>query len=49
MTPTHASVGQAALAGLTPEAKDALGGAELPITQFPFRVGRESRARRAVA
>lgn len=49
MTATHASTGQAGLAALTPEAKDALGGAELPITQFPFRVGRESRARRAVA
>jgi hypothetical protein len=50
MTPTRASSGQAALAALSPEAKDALGGAELPITQFPFRVGRDSRgARRAVA
>ena len=49
VTRTQASTGQAGLAALTPEAKDALGGAELPITQFPFRVGRESRARRAVA
>ena len=50
MTPTQASIGQAALAALTPEAKDAIGGAELPITRFPFRVGRDSRgARRAVA
>src|SRR5262245_6181121 len=44
------AAGQAALAALTPEAKDAIGGAELPITQFPFRVGRDSRgSRRAVA
>jgi pSer/pThr/pTyr-binding forkhead associated (FHA) protein len=50
MTPTQASSGQATLAALTPEAKDAIGGAELPITRFPFRVGRDSRgARRAVA
>ena len=50
MTSTQASSGQAALAALTPEAKDAIGGAELPITRFPFRVGRDSRgARRAVA
>lgn len=49
MTPTQASTGQAGLSALTPEAKDALGGAELPVTQFPFRVGLESRARRAVA
>ena len=50
MTPARASTGQPALAALTPEAKDALRGAELPITQFPVRVGRDSRgARRAVA
>lgn len=50
MTATQASTGQAGLAALTPEAKDALGGAELPITQFPFRVGRDSRGvTRAVA
>ena len=50
MTPAQASTGQPALFALTPEAKDALRGAELPITQFPFRVGRDSRgARRAVA
>jgi pSer/pThr/pTyr-binding forkhead associated (FHA) protein len=29
---------------LTPEARAALGGAPLEIRQFPFRVGRESRA-----
>ena len=47
---TQASTGQAGLSALTPEAKDALGGAELPVTQFPFRVGLESRgATRAVA
>ena len=50
MTPTQASTEQAGLSALTPEAQDALGGAELPITQFPFRVGRDSRgSRRAVA
>ena len=49
-TPTRASTGQARLSALTPEAKDALGGAELPVTQFPFRVGLDSRgATRAVA
>jgi pSer/pThr/pTyr-binding forkhead associated (FHA) protein len=41
---------RAALAALTPEARTALGGPELVITAFPFRVGRDSRgARRAVA
>ena len=41
---------RAALAALTPEAKTALGGPELVIRAFPFRVGRDSRgARRAVA
>jgi len=50
MTRPQPSTGQAALAALTPEAKDALGGAELPISPFPFRVGLDSRgARRAVA
>jgi hypothetical protein len=50
VTPAHASTGQAMLAALTPEANDALGGAQLPFTQFPFRVGLESRgATRAVA
>ena len=50
MTPAQASTGRAGLSALTPEAKDALGGAELPVTQFPFRVGLDSRgATRAVA
>ena len=41
---------KAALAALTPEARTALGGPELAIAAFPFRVGRDSRgARRAVA
>jgi pSer/pThr/pTyr-binding forkhead associated (FHA) protein len=31
------------LKALTPEARNALGGAILKITHFPFRVGRESR------
>lgn len=31
------------LFALTPESKTALGGAEVEITAFPFRVGRESR------
>jgi hypothetical protein len=44
-TPTRASSRQAGLAALTPEAKGALGGAELPVTQFPFRVGLDSRGR----
>jgi len=34
---------RAALAALTPEARDALGGPEIEIREFPFRVGRESR------
>ena len=32
------------LIALTPEARGALGGAEVEITGFPFRVGRESRS-----
>jgi len=44
------TAGQPVLAALTPEAKDAIGGAELTIAQFPFRVGRDSRgSRRTVA
>ena len=35
------------LVALTPEAKAALGGAEVEIGLFPFRVGRESRSQRA--
>lgn len=38
------SAATAALAALTPEAKTAIGGAQLAIRQFPFRVGRDSRA-----
>jgi pSer/pThr/pTyr-binding forkhead associated (FHA) protein len=34
----------ALLRSLTPEAQEAIGGAELAIPRFPFRVGRESRA-----
>ena len=37
------------LTALTPEAHEALGGAELPITRLPFRVGRESRILRHAA
>ncbi|WP_316676580.1 FHA domain-containing protein [uncultured Tolumonas sp.] len=33
----------ALLRALTPEAQEAIGGAELAISRFPFRVGRESR------
>jgi pSer/pThr/pTyr-binding forkhead associated (FHA) protein len=40
---------RAALVGLTPEARGALGAAELVIAAFPFRVGRESRADRRVS
>ena len=36
---------RASLIALTPEAKAALGGAELVIARLPFRVGRESRRR----
>jgi len=49
MTPTEARPQRVSLAALTPEARDALGAAEIEIHHFPFRVGRESRgARRAV-
>jgi len=34
---------KAVLVALTPEAKAALGGDELPISVFPFRLGRDSR------
>lgn len=34
---------RAILVALTPEARSALGAAELVITTFPFRIGRESR------
>jgi pSer/pThr/pTyr-binding forkhead associated (FHA) protein len=49
MTSTQPATGRVALAALTPEAKSAIGGAELSITSFPFRVGRDSRGKRAVA
>jgi pSer/pThr/pTyr-binding forkhead associated (FHA) protein len=35
--------GHAYLAAMTPEAKGAIGGTEVEIEAFPFRVGRESR------
>ena len=38
-----------ALVALTPEARAALGAAEHPIEQFPFRVGRDSRATQRAA
>ncbi len=38
-------VQRATLVALTPEAGAALGGAEVEIASFPFRVGRESRGR----
>jgi pSer/pThr/pTyr-binding forkhead associated (FHA) protein len=38
-----------AFVALTPEAKAALGAAEVEITKFPFRVGRESRGAPRVA
>lgn len=41
LSPPHA--GRVALVALTPEARSALGGSEVVITVFPFRVGRESR------
>jgi len=37
------------LVALTPEARDALGGAEVVINVFPFRVGRDSRGQRRAA
>lgn len=44
MTPVQGADGSRAfLLALTAEAKAALGGYEAEITQFPFRVGRESR------
>jgi pSer/pThr/pTyr-binding forkhead associated (FHA) protein len=36
-------VPRATLVGLTPEARAALGGSEIQIAAFPFRVGRDSR------
>ena len=36
---------RAILVALTPEAKAALGGAEIGISSFPFRIGRDSRGR----
>jgi pSer/pThr/pTyr-binding forkhead associated (FHA) protein len=44
MTLTQAGARRVTLAALTPEAREALGAAEIEITRFPFRVGRESRA-----
>ena len=43
MTLTQAGARRVMLAALTPEAREALGAAEIEITRFPFRVGRESR------
>lgn len=40
---------RAILVGLTPEARSALGAAELLITTFPFRIGRESRGAQRLA
>lgn len=40
---------RAILVALTPEAKAAVGGAELQISVFPFRVGRDSRSFRRAA
>jgi pSer/pThr/pTyr-binding forkhead associated (FHA) protein len=40
---------RATLVALTPESKVALGGAEVPISAFPFRVGRDSRSLRRAA
>jgi pSer/pThr/pTyr-binding forkhead associated (FHA) protein len=50
MTPSQVPAGpRALLAALTPEAQAALGAAEVEITRFPFRVGRESRAGQRLA
>jgi pSer/pThr/pTyr-binding forkhead associated (FHA) protein len=40
---------RAILVGLTPDARIALGAAELLITTFPFRIGRESRGAQRLA
>jgi hypothetical protein len=42
-TARESNASRAFLAALTPEGKDALQGPEKEITEFPFRVGRESR------
>ncbi len=49
MTSPQPATERVALVALTPEARSAIGGADLPITAFPFRVGRDSRGKRAVA
>ena len=49
MTSPPPATERVALVALTPEARSAIGGADLPITAFPFRVGRDSRGKRAVA
>jgi len=43
MPPSRAA--RATLVALTPEGKVALGGAEVGISTFPFRIGRDSRGR----
>lgn len=43
MTLQQAGLRRAVLIALTPEARVALGGDEVEISRFPFRVGRESR------
>ncbi len=40
-----ANVSHAFLSAFTDEARTALGGPKAGIVQFPFRIGRESRAR----
>jgi pSer/pThr/pTyr-binding forkhead associated (FHA) protein len=47
--PSSSPKRQVSLVGLTPEARAALGAAELVVSTFPFRVGRESRAERRIA
>jgi len=50
MTRSHGPAGpRVILVALTPEARAALGAAELGITKFPFRVGRESRGAQRLA
>lgn len=43
-TPQAPQSPRVTLVALTPEARDALGASEIEVAQFPFRVGRESRA-----
>jgi pSer/pThr/pTyr-binding forkhead associated (FHA) protein len=49
MTASPGPAAPAVLVALTPEARTALGGTELALERFPFRVGRESRGAQRTA